>query len=87
MAFKAINDTIGPDGIIPILLVYSTLPRISKYDPLLPLVVQRLNALRKAMEEIKRIRASHEVARALNICNGPSIANIHELPLNSEVLI
>jgi hypothetical protein len=39
MAFKAINDTVGPDGIVPILLVYGALPRISEYDPLLPLVV------------------------------------------------
>jgi len=39
MAFKVINDTIGLDGIIPILLVYGALPQISEYDPLLPLVV------------------------------------------------
>jgi hypothetical protein len=38
MAFKAINDTIGPDGIVPTLLVYGALPRISEYDPLSPLV-------------------------------------------------
>jgi len=87
MAFKAINDTAGPDGIIPILLVYGALPRISEYDPPLPLVAQRLNALRKAIEEIKRIRASHEVARALNARNRPSMADIHELLLNSEVLV
>jgi hypothetical protein len=87
MAFKVINDTAGLDGIVPILLVYGTLPRISKYNPLSPLVAQRSNALRKAIEEIKSLRASHEVARALNVCNGPSITNIHELLLNSEVLV
>jgi hypothetical protein len=38
MAFKAINDTIGLDRIVPILLVYSALPRISEYNPLSPLV-------------------------------------------------
>ena len=38
IAFKAINNTVGLDGIIPILLVYGALPRISEYDPLLPLV-------------------------------------------------
>jgi hypothetical protein len=38
MAFKAINDTAGLDGIIPILLVYGALPRISEYNPLSPLV-------------------------------------------------
>jgi len=38
MAFKAINNTVGLDGIVPILLVYGALPRMSEYDPLLPLV-------------------------------------------------
>jgi hypothetical protein len=60
---------------------------MSKYDPLLPLVAQRSNTLRKAIKEIKRIRASHEVVRALNTRNRPSMANIHELLLNSEVLV
>jgi len=39
MAFKAINNTIGLDGIVPILLVYGALPQISEYNPLLPLVI------------------------------------------------
>jgi hypothetical protein len=39
IAFKVINDTTGLDGIVPILLVYSTLPRISEYNPLSPLVI------------------------------------------------
>jgi hypothetical protein len=39
MAFKAINNTVGLDGIIPILLVYGALPRISEYNPLSPLVI------------------------------------------------
>jgi hypothetical protein len=38
MAFKAINDTAGLDGIIPTLLVYGALPRISEYNPPSPLV-------------------------------------------------
>jgi hypothetical protein len=87
MAFKAINDTVGLDRIIPILLVYGALPRISEYDPLSPLVTQRSNTLRKAIEEIKSLRASHEVTRALNARNRPSITNIYELLLNSEVLV
>jgi hypothetical protein len=40
IAFKAINNTAGPDGIVPILLVYGALPRISEYDPLSPSVTQ-----------------------------------------------
>ncbi len=38
MAFKAINDTIGPDGLVPTLLVYSASPRIVEYDALLPTI-------------------------------------------------
>ncbi len=32
MAFKAINDTAGPDGLVPMLLVYSALPRMVEYN-------------------------------------------------------
>jgi len=38
MAFKAINDIVGLDGLVLILLVYNAYPRITEYDPLLPLV-------------------------------------------------
>jgi hypothetical protein len=38
MAFKAINNIIGPNRLVPILLVYSTYPRITEHDPLSPLV-------------------------------------------------
>jgi hypothetical protein len=36
IAFKAINDSIGPDGLIPTLLVYGIYPRISEFDAPLP---------------------------------------------------
>jgi hypothetical protein len=32
MAFKAINDTIGPDGLVPTLLVYGAYLRMSESD-------------------------------------------------------
>jgi hypothetical protein len=38
IAYKAINDSIGPDGLIPTLLVYSAYPRISKSNGLSPTV-------------------------------------------------
>jgi hypothetical protein len=38
IAFKAINDTARPDSIVPILLVYGALPRLSEYDPLSPTI-------------------------------------------------
>jgi hypothetical protein len=47
IAFKAINDSVGPNGIVPTLLVYG-----AKYNPLSPSVVQCSAALKKAIMEI-----------------------------------
>ena len=33
MAVKAVNNTAGPDGLVPTLLVYKAYPRISNLDP------------------------------------------------------
>jgi hypothetical protein len=52
MAFKAINDIIGLNGIVLTLLVYGALSRMVKYDAPLPTITQRLTALKKAMAEI-----------------------------------
>ena len=38
MAVKAVNDTTGPNGLVPTLLVYGAYPRISKLDPPAPSV-------------------------------------------------
>jgi len=39
MAFKAINDTAGPEGLVPTLLVFRAYPQMVKLDALLPLVI------------------------------------------------
>jgi hypothetical protein len=33
MAVKAVNNTAGPNGLVPTLLVYRAYPRISNLDP------------------------------------------------------
>ncbi len=38
MAFKAINNIIGPNKLVLILLVYSAYPQITKYNPPLLLI-------------------------------------------------
>jgi len=38
MAFKAINNTAGPNRLVPILLVFGAYPQIVKLDALSPLV-------------------------------------------------
>ena len=87
MAFKAINDSAGPNGLIPTLLVFGAYPRMVESDAPNPTVVKRAAALKKAMEEVKKLRAEHQVADALNMRNGPKTTAIHDLPLNSPVLV
>jgi hypothetical protein len=87
MAFKAINDTIGLGGLILILLVYSAYPRITKHDPLLLLVTKRALAIKKAIAQVQKLKAKRQVNSTLNARNGPSITIIHELALNSKVLV
>jgi hypothetical protein len=87
MTFKAINDTAGLDGLVPILLVYGALPRMVEYDAPSLTVTQRSAALKKAMLEIQKLRAKRQVTDALNTRNGPSTTDIHDLTLNSDVLV
>ena len=57
MAFKAINDIAGPDGLVPILLVYSAYPRITEHDTPSPTVTQRAAIVKKAMAALEKLRA------------------------------
>lgn len=57
MVFKAINDSVGPDGLVPTLLVFGAYPRIAELDVPLPSIAQRANVIKKAMAEIQKLRA------------------------------
>ena len=57
IAFKAINDFTGPDGLIPTLLVFGAYLCIVKSNTPNPIVTQQAAALKKAMEEVKKLKA------------------------------
>ena len=56
MAVKAANDTAGLDGLVLTLLVFSAYPYINELDLPAPSITQRAAAIKKAMEEIARIK-------------------------------
>jgi hypothetical protein len=87
MAVKAVNDTAGPDGLVPTLLVYGAYLRMSNLDPPAPSITDRAAIIRKAMAEIVKLRAKQTVNKALHHRNGPDTTLIHNLPLNSKVLV
>ncbi len=57
MAVKAVNDSTSPDGVVPTLLVFGAFPRITKLDDPVLTISQRATIVRKAIEEITKIRA------------------------------
>ena len=58
IAVKAVNDSAGPDGLVPTLLVFGAYPRMTDDSPPSPFIVQRAEAIRKAMKEVRRIYAT-----------------------------
>jgi len=87
MAFKAINNSAGPNSLIPTLLVFGAYPYMVESDAPNPIVIQRAAALKKAIEEVKKLRAKRQVADTLNMRNGPKTTAIYNLPLNSPILV
>jgi valyl-tRNA synthetase len=87
MAFKALNNTTGPNRLVPTLLVFSAYPQMTELDAPSPTVTQRANAVKKAIAEIRKLRAERQVADALNMRNRPKTNAVYNLPLNSPVLV
>ncbi|KID81354.1 Ribonuclease H-like protein [Metarhizium guizhouense ARSEF 977] len=87
MAVKTINDTAGPDGLVPTLLVFGAYPRMTDDSPPSFNVVQRAEAIRKATSEARRALAKRQVRNALSTRNGPDTTPLHTLPLQSKVRV
>jgi hypothetical protein len=87
MTVKAINDTAGPNELVPTLLIFGAYPRMHFMDPPAPSITQRAMTIEKAMIEVRKFRAERQVADALNTRNGPIVTPILDLPLNSDVLV
>ena len=55
MAVKAVNNTAGPNGLVPTLLVYGAYLRISKLDPPALSITDRAAIIRKVIAEIVKL--------------------------------
>ena len=87
MAVKAINNTASPDGLVPTLLVYGAYLRISKLDSPAPSITKQAAAIRKAIAKIVKLQAKQAINNALHHYNGFNMTLVHNLPLNSKVLV
>jgi hypothetical protein len=87
MAVKAVNDTAGPDGLVPTLLVFRAYLRMTTESPPSPSIIKRSEAIQKATKALRKIATERQVADALNTRNRPATEDVLALPLQSEVLV
>ena len=88
-AVKAINDTAGPRGLVPTLLVFGSYPRITSATTTSPTpsIQQRAQAIQQAMKELREYQARRQVGDALKMRNGPCIDDVLKLRPGDEVLV
>ena len=87
-AVKSVNDSVGPDGLIPTLLVYGAIPRLgSDCDPPTPSMIQRATAVRKATQQITKYFSQRQIRDSLNKRNGPDLRLLNEVPLGGMILV
>lgn len=65
IAVKAVNDTAGPNGLVPTLLVFGVLPRALVTPPDLPQQKQRMEAMQCARDEMAKSISQRRINTAL----------------------
>ncbi len=87
MIVKAINDTIDSDDLMLILLIFEAYLCMHVMNSSISSITQRTMTIEKAMIEIRKFRVERQIIDVLNIRNNSIIISIHDLFLNSNVLI
>jgi hypothetical protein len=65
MAVKAVNDTAGPGGLVPTLLVFSAYSRMVDSDLPVLSIIERAATIKKAIQEVMKLRLKRQVNEAL----------------------
>jgi hypothetical protein len=87
IAIKAVNNTAGPDGLIPTLLVFSTYSRITITNTFSLMVTKRGKAIIKAIKQIAELYAKRQVTDVLRQRNGPNISDTLNVLIDRDVLV
>jgi hypothetical protein len=78
---KAVNDSAGPDSIMPTLLVFKAYPHITRDSLPSPFITEQAEAIYKAIKEVRRFYAEQQVNNALAIKNRPNTKLVLTLSL------
>ena len=87
MIFKTINDSVESHDLISTLLVFDAYSRMSESDAFVSNITQRSIAMKKTMDEIRKLNVSRQINDVLNTRNEFSTIHFHDLFFNASVLI
>jgi hypothetical protein len=87
LTFKALNDSTDFNDLVSILLMFDTYSRMIEMNVSFSTITQRSIAMRKAMKEVRKTIAFRQMNVVLNMQNDLSTILIHDLSLNSLVLV
>jgi hypothetical protein len=87
MTVKTVNDTADSDELMSTLLIFDVYSRMHVMNSSTSSINQRAMTIEKAMIEMRKFKAERQVADALNIRNESIVISIHDLSINSDVLI
>jgi hypothetical protein len=78
---KAVNDSAGPDDIVPTLLVFEAYLCITKDSLSSPFITKRAKAIYKAIKKVRSLYAEQQINNALAIKNRPNTKPVLTLSL------
>ena len=81
------NDTVGPSGLVPTLLVFRAYPRLTELDPPSPSIIQYTNTIKHTTQEVAKLYTTRKVKDTLHQCNRPQTQSVYNLELGSQVLV
>ena len=87
MIVKTVNNIINNNDLILTLLIFGAYFCMQKFDFLFSIIIQRTDAIRKIMKEIRIIKTKKQISDVLNIQNRLITDHFHDLSLNSEILV
>ena len=81
------NNIVGLDGLIPILLVYSAYPYISREDKLTLLNTEQVRVIKCVIDNIYRLNAKITITKAIRTTHRLDVVAVLGLLLNTKVLV
>ena len=87
MIIKVVNDTIEYNNLVFILLVFETYFRIINDDVSSLFIIEKVKIIKIAMNEIVKLHVKKQTNNVLHQRNDPQIMKIHNISIDSSILI